>query len=376
MQRIIAVLLMLLLSNMAASDQHIDSEDETTDPSAHAVAPDLREDELKLKLQKGDFVIVPVPISNPTLDTGLVVGGAYFYPQSEQQKKVQPASMTAAAAMYTSNDSAMFGLGHQSYWDQDTWRLGGAIGYANLKLSLLTPVDPGTGPSVNWNIRGNLAFARLSRKILGDWYVGVSGRFVNFEQSIGSSDDTNPFDQAEETKTAGFGLIAEYDSRDMPMNSYSGRLFQFGALFNDEAFGSDVSYQSYKIAYRSYYELSVPVVLAWEVQACHKSGAAPLWDLCTVKLRGFAATDYLSVSSASGQFEARWRMTGRWGLVGFAGVGYSRDNFSQTNDREPIPSYGIGVRFMVLKAKRINLRLDFARSTDSEAIYLSVGEAF
>ena len=127
---------MLLLSNTAASDPHIDSEDETADRSAHAVAPDLREDELKLKLQKGDFVIVPVPISNPTLDTGLVVGGAYFYPQSEQQKKVQPASMTAAAAMYTSNDSAMFGLGHQSYWDQDTWRLGGAIAYANLNIAL------------------------------------------------------------------------------------------------------------------------------------------------------------------------------------------------------------------------------------------------
>jgi hypothetical protein len=180
-------------------------------------------------LQKGDFVIVPVPISNPTLDTGLVAGGAYFYPQSEQQKKVQPASMTAAAAMYTSNDSAMFGLGHQSYWDQDTWRLGGAIGYANLKLSLLAPDNPATGPSVNWNIRGSLAYARLSR---------------------------------------------------------------------------------------------------------------------------------------------------RWGLVGFAGGGYSRDTFSQTNDRELTPSYGISVRFMVLQAKRINLRLDYARSKDSEAIHLSVGEAF
>ena len=109
MRNLFALCFFVLYASTAQADT-----DEATDPSAHAVAPDLREDELKLKLQKGDFVIVPVPISNPTLDTGLVVGGAYFYPQSEQQKKVQPASMTAAAAMYTSNDSAMFGLGHQS----------------------------------------------------------------------------------------------------------------------------------------------------------------------------------------------------------------------------------------------------------------------
>jgi hypothetical protein len=31
---------------------------------------------------------------------------------------------------------------------------------------------------------------------------------------------------------------------------------------------------------------------------------------------------------------------------------------------------------MVLAAKRINLRLDYARSTDSDAIHVSVGEAF
>ena len=31
---------------------------------------------------------------------------------------------------------------------------------------------------------------------------------------------------------------------------------------------------------------------------------------------------------------------------------------------------------MVLAAKRINVRLDYARSIDSDAIHVSVGEAF
>ena len=356
--------------------------DETSDDAesgekpASGVAPDLRDDELPLKLQKRDFVIIPVPISNPTLDTGLVVGGAYFYKQTEAQKEVQPASLTAAAAMYTSNDSKLFVVGHQSYWAEDNWRLGGGIGHADLKLLLQTPDDSSADPVVNWNIRGNMAAIRLNRRVFGDWFAGVFGRLLDFEQSISSLDAESPFDESEKTKAVGIGLMAEHDSRDLPLNSYSGHLFRFSSLFNDKALGSDATYQTVKIEYRSYHELTTPVVLAWEVRACEGSTKAPLWDACRVNLRGFSATDYLAKTSASAQFEARWRMGKRWGLVGFAGAGYTIESFRQTRDRELIPSYGLGVRFMVLKSKRINLRLDYARSTDSDAIHVSVGEAF
>lgn len=80
--------------------------------------------------------------------------------------------------------------------------------------------------------------------------------------------------------------------------------------------------------------------------------------------------------SASGQVEARWQLSERWGIVGFAGAGYVGKSFNRIREREAIPSYGTGIRFTVLKAKRINLRLDYARSTDSDAIHVSVGEAF
>jgi len=97
--------------------------------------PDIRDDEASFKLQKGDFVVVPIPTANPTLDAGLVLVGAYYYPQSEEQKKSQPASVTLAAGMYTSNDSKAFAIGQRNYWDQDRWRFAGAIGHADLKLT-------------------------------------------------------------------------------------------------------------------------------------------------------------------------------------------------------------------------------------------------
>ena len=349
---------------------------ESSTDTRPGVAPDIRDDETSLKLQRGDFVVVPIPMSNPTLDTGLIVGAAYFYAQSEQQAKLQPASLTAAAGMYTSNDSKAFALVQQNYWQQDKWRFTGAVGLADLRLALGTPETVSGQETLDWRIDGAFLFAKLARKIKGNWYGGIQTRLVDAEQTIETDASSMNFDSGSDVRSAGLGVIFEYDSRDMPMNSYSGQHLQVAALINDEAIGSNTNYQSYSAAYRSYHELTDSVVLAWEMQGCKRSGTTPLWDACPIKLRGFSATEYLGKVSTSGQLEVRWRMNKRWGLVGFAGAGYASDTFTGLRERETIPSYGAGVRFMVLAAKRINVRLDYARSTDSDAIYLSVGEAF
>jgi len=120
-----AIILTLVFASIVscpalARDKTDASADETKTDTRPGIAPDIREDETKLKLQKGNFVVVPIPISNPTLDSGLVLGAAYFYPQTEDQKKRQPASVTAAAGMYTSNNSKAFGIAQQNYWKDDT----------------------------------------------------------------------------------------------------------------------------------------------------------------------------------------------------------------------------------------------------------------
>ena len=363
------VCLIMLSSSLALAE-------ETGTDTRPGIAPDIREDDTDLKLQRGDFVVVPIPISNPTLDSGLVVGAAYFYAQTEEQKKRQPASVTAAAGMYTSNDSRAFAVVQQNYWNDNKWRFTGVAGWADLRLSLLAPDQTVSGSALDWRINGEFLFAKIGKRLQGKWYGGVFTRMIDANQNLEIVTTTSDFDTGSDVRSMGLGLNIEYDSRDMPLNSYSGRHFKIDALFNDEAIGSNSTYQSYSAAYQSYHAMTDSLVLAWELQGCRRGGTAPLWDACTVKLRGFSATDYLGKVSTSGQAEARWKLNERWGLVGFAGAGYVANSFSGIRDREAIPSYGVGVRFMVLKAKRINLRLDFARSTDSDAIHFSVGEAF
>jgi outer membrane protein assembly factor BamA len=340
-----------------------------------SVAPDIREDESKLKLQKGNFVAVPIPISDPTLDAGLIAGAAYFYAQTEEQRKAQPASVTGAAAMYTANDSRAAAIVQQNYWRKNRWRFTGALGAADLRLSLLAPDEDSGTASVDWRINGTFFFARLSRKVSGNWYAGVFARTVDANQSLGFGDKMVDFD-TNDVRTVGIGLTAEYDSRDLPINTYGGRYFKAQGLFHDEAIGGNDTYQSYDVSFKSYHEMTDSIVLAWEALGCFREGTVPLWDTCRIKLRGFPATNYLGEASYSVQAELRWRMSKRWGLVAFGGAGEVANSFSGFRDRASIPSYGAGLRFSVLPAKRVNMRLDYAKSRDSDAIHFSVGEAF
>jgi len=342
------------------------------------LAPDIREEETELKLQRGDFVAVPIPLSNPTLGSGLIAGAAYFHPQTEEQKAVQPASLTGIAGMYTDNDSKAIVLAQQNYWNKNRWRFTGAVGAADLRLTLLSADESGDRSDIDWRLRGNFVSARLSGQVRKGWYTGFLARIVDVDQGIeaGLNATTADFVTLPDIRSAGLGAYLEYDTRDLPTNPYSGRYLKVEALFNDESIGSDNTYQNYNLVYNSYHRMSDSLVLAWQAQGCLRGGDAPLWDACTIKLRGFAATDFIGTGSASGQVEARWKLSERWGVVGFAGSGYARDVYSEIDNREWIPSYGVGLRFMVLKSKRINMRLDYARSSDSDAIHFLVGEAF
>jgi len=112
----------LMLSSPALSLQEEGVDDKEHQPLSSDLPidsiPDLRDEDTKLKLQGKkvrNLFVVPIPMSSPTFGTGLILGGAFFYPQTEEQKKSQPASFTGAAAGYTHNKSWFAGVLQQNY---------------------------------------------------------------------------------------------------------------------------------------------------------------------------------------------------------------------------------------------------------------------
>lgn len=382
------IILIITLAVMICPPAIAQQDESDNDPDAGSVPsglpmdtiPDLRDEGLPLKVQPkkdSNFFVVPIPMSSPTFGTGLILGGAYFYPQSEQQKASQPASFTGAAGGYTHNKSWFAGVMQQNYWAEDKWRFNAVAAYADFKLELLAPEEGSEESSLDWLVKGGVFQTSISRRLVGRWFLGVIGRYLDITQDLDLSGDSNDFNPNGKISSPAIGLSLDYDSRDMPSNAYRGRLFNLKSFFADQRQTEDGSYESYYARFRSYHRLADPLVLAWDVNGCKKSGRIPLWDTCRLGLRGFPLTDYLSKESLSAQVEARWRFYKRWGLVAFAGAGWVDESFGGRGEDETIPSYGVGFRFMVLESQRINVRVDYARSDNGgEAWYLSVMEAF
>ena len=60
--------------------------------------PEPTEENTRFKLlgkKPKNLLLVPIPTSSPTFGTGLILGGAYFYPQTEEQKKPSPPRLPA-----------------------------------------------------------------------------------------------------------------------------------------------------------------------------------------------------------------------------------------------------------------------------------------
>jgi len=379
---LLAALLCVISTVSLADTDGADPEESTvaTDLPVEAV-PDPAEENTKFKFLKKmpkNLLIVPIPTSSPTFGTGLILGGAYFYPQTEEQENAQPASFTGAAAGYTSNDSWAAGVMQQNYWKEDTWRFTGVAAYLDLKLGLIPPDSENNDEkSVDWLVKGSFFQGRISRKLWGDWYLGLSARYLDISQAIDLDIEEDGFNIESNIRAPGVGVHLDFDSRDLPSNAYQGRYLELKAIASHQSNSEADSYQSYHARFRSYHPLRDSLVLAWEINGCARSGQVPLWDTCRLGLRGFPATDYLGKQSLYAQAELRWRIYKRWGMVGFAGAGRVNDTFGRRGEDETIPSYGLGIRFMVLESQRINVRVDYARSDKgNEAWYLSVTEAF
>lgn len=351
-------------------------EESTPDIAASAPEPDLRDADTPMKFQRGDIVGVPIPTSDPTLGTGLIGVAGYYWGQTDEQAELQPPSLSGVAAMYTDSDSWAFGLGHAGYWKENTWRLRAAAGYAELNLPLLATDVLGLPVEVDWLLTGGLAYAQLSRRVAGKWYVGLQGRYLDINQDFSISVASLNFDLTSEVEAASLGPRVEFDSRDSTSAPRKGRYFTFGALATRGIGPSDLSYEAYDVEFRSYHQLTDPLVLAWRAKLCDRAGDAQLWDACRISLRGFPATDYMGLSSAMAEVEARWQFSKRWGAVAFAGAGVVNDSFRIVDGDDDVPSYGVGIRWMVSEKNRVNLRLDYGRTTGSDALYLFVGEAF
>lgn len=336
------------------------------------------------------FLVVPLITNSPVMDTGFGGLGMYFF-KIDKEDKASPPSLASLYAIYTTNNSYIFTPFGRFFWNEDKNRASFGVGTLRINNDF-TYDEQGNDLRLVYSEIRNFITAEYSRKIIGDFYLGMvylgAKTKYKFDQGSGQENDfTRDFfaqNGIADNFVSSIGLNLSFDNRDYPYYPTRGFTFSIRPKLNRTWLGSDNNYidTDYKFSY--FNSLQDNLILALNIAGGFASGDVPFdgYQNYGVRnsLRGYEAGKYKGRNMIASQAELRWRFHNKWGGVVFGGTGSiwgNENNGEKEFERTWLPSVGLGLRYMVSKEKKINVRLDYAVGVDgNQGLYFGVMEAF
>ncbi len=323
------------------------------------------------------YLLMPIPIVDPTIGNGLALGAMFTLPADSDQHTRQTNSYTVGG-FYTDTGSWAIGLQEQDYFLDDSLRLSTALvhGQFNLKYYGSSADSPLADNPMDYSLKGTFLKPRLLLRLFdSNFFLGSQLTVSRIKTKLDEFTDEIPQEDIDD-KTYGLGVVGQYDSRDNAFSATQGSYTEVTYDVFDRARHSGFSYKKMESFYNYYATLNPGWVAVFQAQADFSHGDVPFYALPYINLRGFPAGRYIAQNAASLQTELRWTFANRWGALAFVGAGKVADDIRDYGDSETIGSYGLGVRFMASVEDRINLGIDLASGPDDTAIYFRIGEAF
>lgn len=300
------------------------------------------------------------------------------------------------------------------YYNQDTFGLGTSTApiHSGITIGGLGSTSPVPGGQpIDFNLIRLHQIAM--RRVKGALYVGGG---VRYDRYFGIDDRrldlaASPpvvtshyaystfFGFAPEAYTvSSASLSALYDDRDSTINPYRGTYANVDFRMSPTWLGSTKAATQLYGEARHYFSLSraVPrnVLAVWVLGQTVLTGDVPYlalpsegWDAKNATGRGFVQGRFRGPSELYAEAELRFRITPN-GLVGgtvfanartFSSPPVSIPGFQHQGEslfHTVVPAGGFGLRFMLSRATRNNVRLDFGFGQGSVAFYLGLGEVF
>ena len=333
---------------------------------------------------KSGFLPVPLVISEPAVGYGAGLAVAFLHdpkeekPQSDDPNAMLhlPPSISFAAGAVTENDSWLLAGGHVASWKQDSMRYTGIVGYGDLKLKFYG-IDPNFNRGnigLNFDIRGLFLLQELIYRIgPSDFFLGARYSFLGSEVDFtGIAGIPLPPVIQFDSKTAGFGVIAKYDTRNSIVTPDSGHYARLEPMFYSKALGGDFEYNKIRLSSFSYWPLS-DVVLGLRLQGDFSNGDVPFYDVPYIEMRGIPALRYQGEDVIVAEIEARWDVNFRWSLVGFVGKGWTGDSIGGIDNDDSAGAGGAGFRYLLARRYGLRAGVDVARGPEDSVVYLTVG---
>jgi hypothetical protein len=340
--------------------------------------------------KKGSFVVLPVVSSAP--ETGLELGGSalYSFYTDTLGNDTRVSNLFAYATGTTKGQSRLNLSG--SYWTpHNRYHFTGSVGYINFPFDFY-----GIGNNTIKADADRLGQKRVratfaAEKKIGNYvYLGlVAG---GYDYRFNDQDGTGIFatDPTIDGKHGGtilyVGPSFVFDNRNN--NTYTtkgGMLTSYFNIMNGVKGNSGYSGGFLNVELTHFFALSKKFVLGFDVQSQNLTGSqSPFYLLPTLgsdeMMRGYYNGRFRDRNMIAGQTELRYRVSERFGIVGFIGGG---EVFNKEFSADQIkPNYGGGLRYFFDVQKGLSIRVDYGvgekRPGESRqsGVYVGLGEAF
>jgi hypothetical protein len=377
--QIVLILLLFSASSIVAQEETEAAEKAEEEPTSKFKDPEDGKFDLSQMLLDSlvGFMPIPIIITEPAVDNGLGLAGAFFHkPKADQMQPgdnmILP-NISVVGGAYTGNDSWFVGGGHFRNWSKDRFRYNILGGYANINLNWY---GNGNFPLPDDGLRYVVEGAMLDQTFLmrlgeSRWYMGPALRIVSnsVKFDLGLPVDLPPV----ENKVVGASAVALYENLDFRLGPRNGFKAELTATVNSEAIGSDYDYEELSWELRQYFEFADKYFLSWRFDGATTSGDVPFYMEPDIDLEGIAAMRYQGPTAATVEVRGGIDVTPRWSLLGFAGAGKTADDISDLSSAETQSSYGAGFRYLLARKLGMRAGIDVARGPNETYWYLIIG---
>jgi len=329
--------------------------------------------------------LIPLPIIffTPETEWGFGAAGIYSFHFQEDSLNSRPSQIQLGFA-YTLRNQILAYLPFQLFIKNSQYKIYGELGYYRYLYEF-----SGIG-NEGFKEESEIFSVKFPRVRLNGLYQFRKNYFIGLRYWM---DDYNITEVEEDGLLSdrmitgseggflsGLGLVFNQDTRDQIFYPSKGKYTEVVVFFNRKAFGSDFNYTKLIFDASQFYETSWNHILAWNVYVELTAGEAPFNQLSLLggpkRMRGYFEGALRDKQYLTLQGEYRLPLFWRFGMVVFGGLGAVGSDINEIDLDDIQYSFGAGLRFLLDKKQKVNLRLDAGFGKKTSGLYITVSEAF
>ncbi|RMB64191.1 hypothetical protein EAX61_00770 [Dokdonia sinensis] len=351
------------------------------------IYPNKKAVERDSTLYLSKFIAAPVVSYSPETNFAFGTGAKFLFKFNGSGEETRVSNMPITL-QYTLNSQFFLYSGFEIFTNQEKWVIEGNIlfqNYPRLYYGLGTNSPESAEEEYNYYqllvepIFLKQAFARYL-------FIGAGVRYNHIyktEIEQGGLIDQERLTGFDGSTSLGAEAAVLYDSRNNVLNAQNGWYLEFTRGEYFKALGGTHNFDLTRFDLRHFVKPfdNNDDVLAFQFVGRFTRGGLPFSEFSFLGgseiMRGYREGRYVDRDLLASQVEYRKTFkNSRWGAVAFAGAGDVYNHVENFQFKNIKPSYGAGLRFMIDKEERLNLRFDAGFGRGSNEFYLSIAEAF